>query len=153
MTYFLGHFDFGPYVKSDVINGCSLLKKLTLTWQICHINIRHLIDFAAELTCSLIFCLHSVWKLPNLSHTNQDPTCMEHTVNPWKMSGTTIEYQLLKYQGAYKRTLLMIFVHSNPNSKMKNTLFLVVLFALAQHIYSQQCQAGNLLINLLKYLW
>ena len=84
-----------PYVKSDVINGCSVLKKLTLIWQICQINIRHLIDFGAELTYSLIFCLHSFWKLPNLSHPNQGPKSMEDTVIPQKILATTIEYWFL----------------------------------------------------------
>ena len=46
----------------------------------------------------------------------------------------------------------MIAAHSNPNSKMKNTLFLVVLFAMAQHIYSQRCQAGKKSYYLLTYL-
>ena len=51
----------------------------------------------------------------------------------------------------------MIVVHSNPNSKMKNTLFLVVLFAIAQHGRSLthdvlQCQAGKKSYCLLTYL-
>ena len=72
---------------------------------------------------------------------------MEHTLLSWKMLPTTIEYWyiLSRYQSAYKRTFLMIVVHSNSNSKMKNTLSLVVLCALAQHIYSSSpsCQAGK----------
>ena len=72
---------------------------------------------------------------------------MEHTLLSWKMLPTTIEYWyiLSRYQSAYKRTFLMIVVHSNSNSKMKNTLSLVVLCALAQHIYSSSpsCLAGK----------
>ena len=63
---------------------------------IFHISNRHLINFGAELTYPFVFSLHSVWKLPNLSHPNKGPTFMEQTVIPRKMSRTSIEFVGIK---------------------------------------------------------
>ena len=83
-TYRCGKlFKGGNYSRVETIRGNK-------------VSNRHLINFGAELIYPLVFCLHSVWKLPNLSHPNKCPTSMGHTVIPRKMSRTSIEYVGIK---------------------------------------------------------